>query len=488
MKKNILKLFLTITIVMAMVACTSDFEEMNTNPNQLTSVPYTSLMTGAELSVLGTYAFLNNELAKFRWVRYNSRDVYVHQDRYQITGEATNFNYYSGHLKDLKQAMEQASEAGDDNSLAVLKILTAYAYQNITDWFGDIPYSEALMADDPNNPIIFPKYDSQESIYTDLIAQLKAANALIDPDANIGEADVIFNGDMMMWKRFCNSLLLRVYMRISNVSPSVAQAGIEEIMANPSTYPIITSVDNAAFKHWLPDDPIYRSPWWINPANNPKSLSEVVCSAFLIKFLKDRNDPRLPVYAEPALNSGEYVGNPLGHLGSNTPDLSIRGIAEFGSKDSPTRIMRYAEVMFILAEAALNGWNVGMTAQDAYEAAIKASFDEYGLTGVQSYLNEPLVDWNGGTSQRELIGDQKWIALYLDGSQAWAEVRRTGYPVYVDVTEPEGTFYPGMGTIKRIPYPYSEEINNPENLAAAKANQPGIISEKFGAGVWWDVN
>jgi len=144
--------------------------------------------------------------------------------------------------------------------------------------------------------------------------------------------------------------------------------------------------------------------------------------------------------------------------------------------------------MFILAEAALNGWNVGMTAQDAYEAAIKASFDEYGLTGVQSYLNDPLVDWNGGTPQRELIGDQKWIALYLDGSQAWAEVRRTGYPVYVDVTEPEGTFYPGMGTIKRIPYPYSEEINNPENLAAAKANQPGIISEKFGAGVWWDVN
>ncbi|HCC71724.1 MAG TPA: hypothetical protein DEQ09_11310, partial [Bacteroidales bacterium] len=294
-----------------MFACTEDFEEMNNNPNQLTGVPYTALLTGAELSVTGTHADFG-AFGTSRWVRYNARDVYVHGDRYTITGDGTNFNYYSGHLKDLKNAMEQASEAGDDNTLAVMKILTAYAYQNITDWFGDIPYTEAMMGDDPDNPNITPKYDSQESIYTDLITQLKAANAMIDPDDNIGSADVIFNGDMMMWKRFCNSLLLRIYMRISNVSAAVAQAGIEEIIASPATYPIITSVDNAAFKYWLPEDDIYRSPYWINPANNPKSVSEVVMAEFLVESLKDRNDPRLPVYAEPALNSGEYVGNPLG--------------------------------------------------------------------------------------------------------------------------------------------------------------------------------
>lgn len=277
-------------------------------------------------------------------------------------------------------------------------------------------------------------------------------------------------------------------MRISNVSPSVAQAGIEEIMASPSTYPIITSNDEAAFKYWLPEDPVYRSPWWSNPANNPWSIEQTVCEEYMINFMKDRNDTRITLYAEPALNSGEYVGLPLGTLGENTPDLSIRGMAEFGALDSPTRIMRYAEVMFILAEAALNGWDVGMTAQEAYEAAIQASFEEIGLTMPGSYLNEPLVDWNGGTPQRELIGDQKWLALYLDGNNAWAEIRRTGYPIYVDVTEPVGSFHPGMGTIKRLPYPASEQINNPDNLAAALANQPGIIEEKFGAGVWWDVN
>ena len=133
--------------------------------------------------------------------------------------------------------MKMATEANDDNSVAVAKILMAYAYQNITDWFGDIPYSEALKADDPENPIIFPKYDSQASIYADIIVQLKAANAMIDETANIGTADIIFNGNMMMWKRFCNSLLLRVYMRMSLVEPGTAKTGIEEIAADPDYIP-----------------------------------------------------------------------------------------------------------------------------------------------------------------------------------------------------------------------------------------------------------
>ena len=173
--------------------------------------------------------------------------------------------------------------------------------------------------------------------------------------------------------------------------------------------------------------------------------------------------------------------------GQNTPDLSIMGVAEFRSLDSPTRVMRYSEVLFIFAEAALNGWNVGMTAQEAYEAAITASFDEYRLD-IGTYLSEPLVDFNGGTPQRELIGDQKWCALYPDGNQGWAEIRRTGFPTYVATTEPVESVYPGNGVIKRMPYPYAEAINNPDSFNAALAAQPGIIDEKFGAGVWWDIN
>lgn len=479
-----IKLLSAIILSSLIYGCTEDFEEMNTSPNDLTSVPYKTLITDAEISIVKAYnPILNFEVS---WARYNVRDVYVQNDRYEQTGAGTNFNVYSGHLKNLQVALNLAQEAGDDNAVAVAQVLKAYAFQNMTDWYGDIPYSEALMADDSESPNIYPKYDSQQSIYMDIIAQLKASNAMIDTSESMGTADVIFDGDMTMWKKFTNSLLLRVYMRMSLIDPSTAKSGIEEIMANPSTYPIIDSNNSAAFKYWLPEDATYRSPYYMDPTQAAKQ--ENVTSAYMVDFLKTRNDlGRLAVYAEPAATSGEYIGLPLGTLGQNTPDLSIMGVEEFRSADSPTRIMRYSEVLFILAEAALNGWNVGMTAEQAYEAAITASFEEYGLD-LGSYLSEPLVDFNGGVDQRELIGEQKWCALYPDGNQGWAEVRRTGYPVYVATTEPVESLYPGNGTIVRKPYPHSEAISNPDGFNAAISAQPGIIDEKFGAGVWWDVD
>ncbi len=478
-----IKLIFTVILTSLVFACTDKFAEMNVSPNDLTQVPYKSLITNAQNSILRTYNPILSGVVS--WSRYNVRDVYVHGDRYEGTGSGTNFNYYSGHLKNLQVAIRLAEEKNDINTIAVGKILMAYAFQNLTDWFGDIPYSEALAADDPDNSTITPKYDSQQSIYNDLIVQLKAANNMIDAEANIGSADIFFNGDMMKWKRFANSLLLRVYNRMSRVDAATAKAGIEEIVANVSAFPIINSVENAAFKFWLPEDATYRSPYYTNPAQ--AATQQNVTSAFMVKFLKERNDHRMMVYAEPAASSGEYVGLPLGTLGQNTPDLSIMGLAEFRSADSPTRVMRYSEVLFILAESALNGWNVGMSAQEAYEAAITASFDEYGLD-IGDYLSEPLVDFNGGMDQYELIGDQKWCALYPDGNQGWAEIRRTGYPTYVATTEPVESLYPGRGIILRKPYPYSEAVHNAENFAAALQAQPGIIDEKFGAGVWWDID
>ncbi len=158
-----------------------------------------------------------------------------------------------------------------------------------------------------------------------------------------------------------------------------------------------------------------------------------------------------------------------------------QGIAEFRSGNSPTRMIRYSDVLFILAEAALNGWEVGMTAENAYNAAITASFEEYSLEP-GNYLSQPLVDFNGGVPQRQLIGEQKWAALFLDGLQGWSEVRRTGYPEYVADTEPMNTYYPGEGTIKRMAYPNNEFIDNEANIKAALAAQPGIISGKLGCG------
>lgn len=481
MKLNI-KRIAAILLVSITCSCTKNFEEMNSDPNNLTAVPYSTLITNAEISILRTYNPILNMQAS--WTRYNVRTIYVHDERYQLTGANTNFNMYSGHFENLSKALKMAEVKGDKNTVAVIKIIRSYAFQSLTDQYGDLPYSEALKADAPEKPNIYPKYDSQKSIYLDLIAQLKDANSLIDPSVNIGPADVVFNGNMMMWKRFCNSLLLRVYMRMSLADAATAKSGIEMIASDPTTYPVISSIANAAFKYWLPNDPVYRSPYYMLPGDAGKQQNAT--SKFMIDFLNDRKDPRLPIYAEPAANTGLFTGLALGAEG-NSNALSIMGVAKFRSANSPTRMMRYSEVLFIYAEAALNGWKVGMTAKEAYNAAITASFDEYGI-GTGNYLSDPLVDFNGGTDQRQLIGDQKWCALYPDANQGWAEVRRSGYPKYVATVEPQSSLYPGKGTIKRMPYPYSESVANPDAFNAAISAQPGIVNEKFGAGVWWDVN
>jgi hypothetical protein len=481
MSKYISKVYWAIAVLIATSACTKEFDQMNVNPNALTTAPYSAILTNSIITAARNCSRITYEDG---WARYHVRDVYVQNDQYQFDGSLTSFSDYSSRLKNLQLIMKNADAVGDVNSVAAAKILTAYSYQCITDRFGDIPYSEALQAD-ANPSVKYPKYDSQQSIYMDLIVQLKAANSMINLIKASPAGDLLFSGDMMKWKRFANSLLLRVYNRMSIVDPVTAKAGIEEIMGNPSKFPIISSNAQNVNMQWIPGNATYRSPYWVDP--KLYASQEKVISKQIVDFLTVRNDTRLAVYARPATSSGKYAGLELGAVGGSTPNLSLLGVTYFMSEDTPTRIIQYSEILFIIAEAALNKWNVGMAAKDAYEAAVRASFEQYGLTLPNGYFSNPLNDFNGSTPQMELIGDQKWLALFPDGVQGWAEVRRTGYPVYVANTEPIGTVFPGLGVIKRYPYPNSEATDNPEGLKAALAAQPGIVQTKFGKGVWWDV-
>jgi hypothetical protein len=192
----------------------------------------------------------------------------------------------------------ESAEGGNPNYLAMAMTFRAYIYQLATDRWKDIPYTEAARG---HEGITNPTYDTQEAIYTDLLNQLKQAQGLYTaaPAFSIGGNDVLFGGDMMKWKRFTNSLRLRMATRISGVVPAVARTNIEEILTNQATFPIMTDNADNAYLWWQPGTP-YREPWMNDGINRD---DHGVCKT-IIDIMKEHSDPRLPVYAGlPALTA-----------------------------------------------------------------------------------------------------------------------------------------------------------------------------------------
>jgi len=237
-------------------------------------------------------------LAKIQYIdeaRYNYRPGVVENKWYYTYIQLNNVNEIK------KKAI--ADEA--NNLLGVAKVMEANIFQIATDTWRDIPFTDALkMADG----VLLPSYDKQEDIYPALLDSLEEANTLMASGIdNLGEGDVLFNGDVMKWHKFANSLRLRLAMRISEVSPAVAKSTVETIMGNLGQNPIMESNDDNAF-FWYPGANPYEDPWY----EDSKTRDDHGMSDILINALKERNDPRLSVYAKPATDDGEYRGFTIG--------------------------------------------------------------------------------------------------------------------------------------------------------------------------------
>jgi hypothetical protein len=362
----------------------------------------------------------------------------------------------------------------------------------ITDLWGDAPYSQALEGDNDN---ALPAYDSQQSIYMGILADLEKANTLLSKPksaytGSVGTADVYYNGNPAQWRKLANSLALRYYMRISDKLPDVAKAGIEKIVADPSTYPIITSANDDALMGFAGNN--VNDSWPNAVAYNSDSghyRQTKMCATF-VNTLESLNDPRLGVWANkvqiflhvqndfPArtdrivdtIVGGEsrqvrylspdvlaskgltvndinqdpnyvglppaIIGGPVYNLGpdpsqgSHNPHVSWLNTIYTGANGPllKVRLMSAAEVHFILAEAALKGWAAG-DAQTHYNAAIQASFAAWGLTGAYAaYISQPPAAFNGTVQQ---LITQKWIASWTSATESWFDFRRTGYPALV---------------------------------------------------------
>jgi hypothetical protein len=392
--------------------------------------------------------------------------------------------------RDLKIIIQQSEANGENNYKAVALIMKSWMFSLATDAYGDVPYSEAISAKEGQN---FPKYDAQEDIYAGILSDLKTANDLLGTSSEAIAGDVIFKGDyatsIAKWKKLSNSLRIRALMRISRKRDVSAE--LRAIVENPAAYPIFESnADNAVYTYATssPDQfPLFSS--------RIGSFNEFRASKTLLDTLQTLADPRMKVFfrgTPETENSANpvFAGIPNGL--NDVDALQYNGGPQFQSRIGSTYfelantpnglsiakgvIMTYAELQFLLAEAAEKGLISG-DAKAYYENGVNGSFQFYGLTTPAGYLNLQETAY-AGTQQEKLakIGFQKWISLYFQGLEAWFDWRRTGIPALTPgISNQNNNLIP-----VRFRYPIIEQALNAESRKAAVDRQgPDDLNTKM---------
>jgi len=483
-----LNIILVLGLIIGVVSCTKDFEEMNVNPNEPADAPNTNILAHS-LRYVGDVFFDDwqgmNEMCSY--AGHMTKIQYVDEARYEFRNSVVNnaWRDYYITLMDLDVMIRKAKAEETPNMEAVAKTFKYMLFQMCTDQWKAVPFGDALKGEEGTTN---PAYDQQSLIYEGIIAGLKDAADQFNAGGSdaLGDGDILYGGDVGKWQKFCNSLRIRVAMRSSLVNPGVSKVIVEEVMRNQNEYPVFASNDDNAFMFW-PGTAPYKEPYQENSiTRDDHSMCNVI-----VDWMNKYNDPRLPVYAHPgyydeATGDPVYNGNWAGAIdGTFRMDTISRIGARF--RDDPagfTPFMRYAEVLFFLSEAAMNGWDVGAagTAQSLYEDGIKASMAENGIEdqeAIDAYMGQADIAWNNDVKQ---VWYQKWAAIFKQGQEAWAETRRTDIPL---MDQAPGSPYAGHNRQPfRYPYPVNEY-----NLNSAKLGEVtgGIVDHFWGQQMWWDV-
>ena len=505
--KTLLRVGSAVALAFTAYGCNNDkLTALNVNPNSPEDVPPGPLFTNAARVEVSRWFGGAYDLRTAEWVvqhlsevQYNDEDRYV---RIHATDTEGSFNgAYSLELKDFTQIIAKATAAKQPGSYAPAQAMQTLGFSYLTDSWGDVPYSTALKGDSVGAGLS-PTYDKQQDIYTSFFTVLdKASKDLVGASNTLGSADPIYGGSPAKWQKFINSLRARLALRVINVAPSVADAQLKAAIAAPGGL-ILTNADNATLK-W-PGDGVYNNPWSVSLGGR----DDWRMSNRFVDILNALADPRLPIFAQPtASNPGTYAGSPNGILPNKaTPYISgasrpgtifYAGKTTYGptfggsGATLPTFVLTAAEVNLILAEAAERGiaglnagqaaayYNAGITQSIQQWSAVAPTSQQVSSAAIATYLARPEVAYQGGLAGQRQIAQQKWIALFTDGGNAWAEWRRTCVPTTVvagvDATLP--------AVPRRLEYPTLENTVNAESVAAAVANQG---SDLLNTRVWWD--
>ena len=521
MQKYINK-FLIASMAVASAACTGAYEDINSNPyepgdltaddyaltsqlnniagcvmsSDVNTIQFTDALLGGTLG--GYFSDANDGFAE-SIIRYNPKNdwsrVFMKSDRIIPTLYAN-----------LSQVQVICENSGNPVPAAVGTVIKIAAMSRVTDTYGPIPYSAIGTTTDLAVP-----YDSQQEIYHSFFKELTEAIGILD--SNRGSAlsplgDYVYGGDINKWIRFANSLKLRLAMRVSFVEPALARQMAEEAVKGGV---IESNEDNATWKYFSSiTNPLYTA---VNYNSSGSTTGgDTHAAADIICYMNGYNDPRRePYFLKSNFDGIDYIGLRRGWATFDKSwGFDFSGVAV--KADDPLIWMTASEVAFLRAEGtAIHNFDMGGTAESFYNRGIELSFEQWGVGGAAEYmdnstrrpeayldpteqnpysgsLSDITVKWDDTAdteTKLERIITQKWIALYYNGNESWAELRRTGYPKLIPVA------YNGSGGVvdsekgpQRMPYPQEEYTNNSVNVSAAVNNLLGG-PDNMATKMWW---
>ena len=508
--------------------CTDDFTELNTDPKNLTvdnlgQSEYGGIVRAAMYSPV---FFPQSARGPFQLTQSLFADVYANyfattapnfeSDQFVLVGGWLNgaFNYFYGTAApQIKYAEDYAAENDFALENAMMKVWRVWSYHQVTDYWGPIPYSEF------GNRENSVAYDSQEEIYRDFFTTLDEAIPVLQSNAGktsfLGSNDLLYGGNVDQWIRFANSLKLRLAMRVRYADEDLSKAEAEEAVAAG----VLESNDDNAIIETNAD--------YANRYNTITQWGEFRMSADMESILKGYLDPRVANYVAPAAIPDPtddpagvafpYEGMRNGQTkvvkqGTKFNDIASDMAAPYKENGVPGPdwiVMNAAESFFLRAEGALAGYNMGGgTAQSFYEQGIVTSHEQYGYDGtnlrganyvtsantpasfngvVPAPSNVPVAYDAAGSAERQLeqIITQKWIALYPDSREAWAEKRRTGYPTFYSRINSLNAKISEEELPRRVTYVDAEFTNNAEAVQDAIDNKLGGPDDGT-TRLWWD--
>jgi hypothetical protein len=494
------------------VACEKGLEDLNVNKTSPTTLDATLLLNQAVINTSFPVKTLVFDVGIVQQMVTPNGGVLsganFNQDSRDITTQPVWTAYYQSVVKNAYDAMQKVKDnPARSNMYNMSRIYLTYVLMILTDEYGEIPYSQggAGMAEQ----VLFPEYERQQDIYPKIIQDLTDAAAALNPSGTIETGDALYAGDIGKWKKFAYSILLRAGMRLSKIDAAKAQTTVQAAFAGGV---ITANGDNAVIRH----DANFQQPIG-GTLNGPEAANFYLTKPF-VDHLKSTNDPRLsaiavryvnatsgddqktfPSNTTPAAQIGMPIGKDNGTVVAAATADGLKSFYDYSQVDrrrmvkttSPVFLVTAAQTNLLLAEARFRGWITAGTAADYFATGIRAHMDQMASYDPNSAVDPGARDIyvlaNPLTVGTELqqINTQYWIASFLNGPEAFANFRRSGFPVltpnpYGQPTNPDvpnGTF------IRRLTYPTSELAVNSENVAEAIARQG---ADMLSTRVWWD--